>query len=58
MKQVTMWRLGIRDAKRWDLWRWSQNYSSFDELISASKAYLESHPGSVIIFRTEKVFIP
>lgn len=48
--KVEQWELRIRDIKKWDYWTSSQTYESFDELLAASKDWLQANPNRVILF--------
>lgn len=46
------WSLRIRDRKDWKRWNRSKEYNSFEELLAASKDWLEQHPNEFIQFST------
>jgi hypothetical protein len=48
--KVEQWQLRVRDIKKWDYWTSSQVYSSFDELLAASKDWLQANPNRIIQF--------
>lgn len=50
IKKVEQWQLRVRDIKNWNWWDSSKVYSSFDELLAASKDWLEANPTRVIQF--------
>ena len=56
VKQV--WRMGVRDKKDYNKWKWSREYESFEELMQNSMPYLKTHVGVVTRIITRNVYIP
>lgn len=54
----TVYYLGIRDKKDWNRWTFSQQYDTFEQLLSASSQWIKDNPGRVISFMTRKVWVP
>lgn len=52
------WRLGVRDKKNYNLWQWSREYESFEELMQNAMPYLKSHIGAVTKIITCNVYVP
>lgn len=58
MKSVLVWRMGMRDAKKWDRWYWSKEYATFEDLMQASMGYLKANPGVVTRIITRTTYVP
>lgn len=52
------WRLGVRDKKNYNVWQWSREYESFEELMQNAMPYLKSHIGAVTKIITRTVYVP
>lgn len=52
------WRLGVCDKKNYNLWQWSREYESFEELMQNAMPYLKSHVGATTKIITRTVYVP
>lgn len=51
-------RLAIRDKQNWQKWHHSPLFNTLDECFNSYKSWLAQHPGAVISFMQERVFVP
>ena len=50
-------RLAIRDKQNWQKWHHSPLYDTIEQVFAAYKDWLTKHPGAVVSFMQERVFV-
>lgn len=56
-KAVVTYRVAIQDRKNWRVWRRSQEYQTFDELMAKFTPWLRENQGATVRFESQTRYV-